>query len=326
MERDTYFDTLKVYLIVLVVFGHCLEVNLENRLNLAIYSTIYTFHMPLFVFISGYFSKQEKSKRVFFEKMLKLFETLIVFNVILRFFDFIHTDFTLVWLLIPAWILWYLLALIYWRGFIQITPPSIINSKKCMFSIGIICLLAGFIPIGYIASFQRSVSFFPFFLFGYLCSLNNINIRKHTFKLWHAIVLMVVLTLLYLLLNNNINSILYCATPYKDWRGIIYRTFLYLLSLIVGHAFVSIIDYVHSGRKPRIGTNTMFYFLYHAPFVILLKMIVVRFGLPTDFIYIVFYSIIIFLIVYLLEKSFILNKLINPFSYIYEKSVNRRRS
>lgn len=56
-NRNPYWDTLKGILIVLVVLGHT-----GTALGEKILSVIYSFHMPLFLFISGYFSKRDMSK------------------------------------------------------------------------------------------------------------------------------------------------------------------------------------------------------------------------------------------------------------------------
>lgn len=50
------FDNIKIVLIILVLFGHALEeISLENGYGI-IRACIYSFHMPVFIFISGYFS------------------------------------------------------------------------------------------------------------------------------------------------------------------------------------------------------------------------------------------------------------------------------
>ena len=51
-NRIDYIDTLKGILIILVVFGH-------TRINVNIQKWIYSFHMPLFLIISGFFYKQQ---------------------------------------------------------------------------------------------------------------------------------------------------------------------------------------------------------------------------------------------------------------------------
>lgn len=56
MERNYSFDFLKGCLIILVVWGHALQCYYGNGCWYnPIFNIIYTFHMPLFMFVSGYF-------------------------------------------------------------------------------------------------------------------------------------------------------------------------------------------------------------------------------------------------------------------------------
>ena len=56
MTRDLSFDVLKGILILIVVFGHALQFQYqEDCWSHPLFDGIYTFHMPLFVFVSGYF-------------------------------------------------------------------------------------------------------------------------------------------------------------------------------------------------------------------------------------------------------------------------------
>ncbi|MBR1769461.1 MAG: acyltransferase family protein, partial [Bacteroidales bacterium] len=56
-QRDTRFDTLKGFLILSVVFGHFfLYDQTHSVVSESITNFFYTFHMPLFVFLSGYFT------------------------------------------------------------------------------------------------------------------------------------------------------------------------------------------------------------------------------------------------------------------------------
>jgi fucose 4-O-acetylase-like acetyltransferase len=58
--RNYKIDNIKAFLIILVVFGHMLElVNMGG-----LYRLIYTIHMPVFVFVSGYFAKFNAKKIV----------------------------------------------------------------------------------------------------------------------------------------------------------------------------------------------------------------------------------------------------------------------
>jgi fucose 4-O-acetylase-like acetyltransferase len=62
MKRNELLDIIKGISIILVVFGHCIQFgNGINFLNSNIFfddiffKIIYSFHMPLFMIISGYF-------------------------------------------------------------------------------------------------------------------------------------------------------------------------------------------------------------------------------------------------------------------------------
>ncbi len=64
MQRDLSFDYMKGFLIFLVVLGHCPAILLMKE-GFDVYSDYlfvfcYSFHMPLFVFISGYFFAKKR--------------------------------------------------------------------------------------------------------------------------------------------------------------------------------------------------------------------------------------------------------------------------
>ena len=69
LRNNNYFiDNLKVILIFLVVFGHLIERYIDtNSTLLGVYMFIYTFHMPLFIFVSGFLSKKhlQEQKDIF---------------------------------------------------------------------------------------------------------------------------------------------------------------------------------------------------------------------------------------------------------------------
>lgn len=52
--RDYRLDRLRLLLMVLVVFGHLLELFPGAE---KLYRVIYSFHMPAFLFLSGYFAR-----------------------------------------------------------------------------------------------------------------------------------------------------------------------------------------------------------------------------------------------------------------------------
>lgn len=77
--RDPYLDLVKGILILLVIFGHMLELA-DGVVGDVIYHFIYFFHMPLFVLISGYLTKSVQSLRHCISRNTGLLETLIFFK------------------------------------------------------------------------------------------------------------------------------------------------------------------------------------------------------------------------------------------------------
>ena len=53
-ERSSKWDILKFAMIFLVVLGHAAEYNLRSSESMrSLFFFIYTFHMPVFIFVSG---------------------------------------------------------------------------------------------------------------------------------------------------------------------------------------------------------------------------------------------------------------------------------
>lgn len=81
MGRDLSFDFIKGVLIILVVLGHVIQglygIDNPDVWENLLFTIIYTFHMPLFIFISGYFFNHSL-KYSFFLLLKKKFLRLIV--------------------------------------------------------------------------------------------------------------------------------------------------------------------------------------------------------------------------------------------------------
>ena len=83
-ERDYFFDNARALLIFLVVFGHLMEpYRSSSGFITSLYLTIYSFHMPGFLFISGYFAKKA-GQAGYIEKLSK--KLLIPYFIFFAFF------------------------------------------------------------------------------------------------------------------------------------------------------------------------------------------------------------------------------------------------
>lgn len=58
--RFSYIDNLKGFLIILVVFGHCIQNFMPYYESNLLFRLIYSFHMPLFIFVSGFVSYKDQ--------------------------------------------------------------------------------------------------------------------------------------------------------------------------------------------------------------------------------------------------------------------------
>lgn len=59
--RDLKWDLIKAFAIFLVILGHCIQKMDPSWQQNLVQRFIYSFHMPLFMFISGYFATNSKN-------------------------------------------------------------------------------------------------------------------------------------------------------------------------------------------------------------------------------------------------------------------------
>lgn len=267
MEREYQYDNIKFFLIFLVVFGHLLEYISGSICN-NIYRIIYTFHMPVFIFITGYFAKFNKKKIIF-----QLFIPYLLLQTIYIIYDckyISHTNISFQFVT-PYWILWFLLTLIYYYLLIPlIDTDKTIN--KILFILGsiVISLFASATKnIGYYASLLRFFTFLPYFVLGYYFKksklkeyFNNNKIRWITGLL---ATLFVLLSSLYIIFNTKYTKyILYGSFSYNDaYYNMGMKAFLLILGLAWVIFFITIFPKKKLPFISYIGTNTFYIFILH---------------------------------------------------------------
>ena len=113
--RNAYFDNAKFVLIFLVVFGHMISpYRTDSSGMLSIYHFIFIFHMPVFILLAGYFSKNFH-KRILQKIFTKVALPYLAFQTIYTlYYSVLYTDetYTLQYL-VPRWAMWFLLSLIF---------------------------------------------------------------------------------------------------------------------------------------------------------------------------------------------------------------------
>ena len=174
-SRNYFLDNYKAFLILLVVIGHFIEPCYTNTLFLTVLKWfIFSFHMPAFIFISGYFSKKDMGLEKLIQKLVIpyfVFELLYYFLYVFV----IHKEIGL-YFNCPKFSLWYLMALFFWR----IATPYVKKIPGNLFIAITGGLLIGFTQLGNFFSIPRTLFFYPFFLAGYYFQESWFeSIRRH---------------------------------------------------------------------------------------------------------------------------------------------------
>lgn len=168
--RDSYWDNLKGILIILVVCGHLCERYIDDsNLLYHLWIIVYSFHMPLFIFVNGYFAR--KSSKPAEKKSLKMLKYYLLMQVLFVIGDWLirEKEFQISILSDPSYCCWYLLFLVYAYLFMKFLPKESDRVFKWLIiSIGL-SLLAGFdTSIGHAYGVGRTFYFLPYFILGAL--------------------------------------------------------------------------------------------------------------------------------------------------------------
>ncbi len=168
-NRSCYWDNIKGFLMILVVFAHFLYPFRDDSGMNWIVDSIYTFHMPAFVFVSGYFGKSEHSRS--FETLIKFAFLYFVFNGLTGLIYGMDS------LLVPLYSFWYLPALIVWR----LTAHRIAKLRYAMLILFAAALFGGFFhELGNTFAISRIIAFYPYYLAGYLLNSDDFLNKEKT--------------------------------------------------------------------------------------------------------------------------------------------------
>ena len=320
MERNLYLDNMKFILILLVVLGHFANLNRLIPIFGIVNNIIYSFHMPLFIFVSGYLSKKILAHRR--KEIDQVLYTYFVFEILNLAFTKItsigHGDYNV---FVPTDQNWYLLGIFFWRLFL----PYYYNFKKTTSFIAtvIIALSIGFYDqFNTFLGLYRIIYFMPFFVLGGICNdINYFRYRYSRFRymfltlLFASFLIIAIISLYSTELNK---AIAYAFTPFKGYSSpsikeellrFSLRSIGFIISLIISFCFLFIVPnkktfYTHLGK------HTLNVYLLHMFFVFLVNWIFEANNITifTMFITSIFTSILITVLL----SSDLVNKMMLP--------------
>lgn len=305
MSRDETLDSLKGFLILLVILGHLigsLKVPCEGVWNL-----IYTFHMPLFVLVSGYLSKRDYSDVSAIIKPLLVFQCI---NIILL--SILGSKFSITYFLIPHWTLWYLLSLAFWRLILRYTPEKLIGHPHTYLGITLLAtiIIGLFLPYGRVLSIQRTINFLPFFIMGYYFRTGQIKQKICNNTLTVILFILVSAICLLGIYPDNASILLRGADPYSI-SDLPAKIFILICTMVCIYAIWNLKREV--AWLAEIGKNSLMYYLYHGLIIeFILVPIVNYYNLPTGILCISAYFLLIIIITKLMNRFSVFIWIINP--------------
>lgn len=273
MERNAYFDNARATLIFLVVFGHMIQPFAAGSTEIyTLYTWIYMFHMPIFIFVSGFFAKGASDKSHLWKLVKKLLVPYLIFQVIYTGYYYMigKSDWD-AGLFHPHWSLWFLISLFCWHVlliFYKKLRPAI--GIPLSFAIGIVI---GYIePIGHTLSISRTFVFFPFFLIGYWMTEKHVQFLKKNIVKWTSVVVLAIAAVVIHLLPEIdtgwlLHSKSYAVLGVDDWYGGLLRLLVYVGSIVMAAGIAAWIPEKTIKKVTYIGTRTLYVYLLHGFFI-----------------------------------------------------------
>ena len=271
-KRSQKWDILKLILIFLVVLGHGVDYfTRSSEFMKGLFLFIYSFHIPVFIFVSGVFSKNTVNQKRFD----RIFGYLILYFAV-KLYPVIYRNLSGGKSGINWWsesgIPWFMFALFVFY------IVTILLRKLPRVAVLTVSLLAGcavgyFSFIGDFLVTSRIIVYYPFFFLGYCVEREQIeNIcRKKSMKIASLLVLTVFFAAVLMCSDELywLRPLLTGRNPFSalgqyENLGFIIRLAYYLFVLVIGGSVVSVIpDRDVSGVCAKLGQRTLAVYALH---------------------------------------------------------------
>ncbi|MFD5321579.1 acyltransferase family protein [Streptomyces sp. NPDC127098] len=267
--RDPYFDNAKYLAIVLVGIGHAwTPLRGDSRTAAALYDFVYTFHMPAFILLAGYFSRgytgrPEQLKRLITGIGLPylLFE---VGYILFKRWGDDDPDYPFS-LLDPYYVTWFLIALFVWR----LTSPIWRVVRWPLPIALVIATLASVSPhLGDDLNIQRVLQFLPFFVLGLLLRPEHFELlRRPSARPLAVAVLATGLAAAFWVSPQVEHSWFYRTNSAQEmgadaWAGVVATLGLFAAGLVLTAAFLALVP-TRATWFTALGAGTIYGYLLH---------------------------------------------------------------
>ncbi len=237
---------------MLVAIGHAWEPLPSGRLVEAAYTFVYTFHMPVFILIAGYFSRNFELRP---DRVWKLVTSLLVpyvlFEVLYTLFERVadKPDYALS-PLSPYWLLWFLPALFLWR----LSTPLWQSVRFPVLVSLVIAALATLSPAADGSlQIQRILQFLPFYVLGLRLRPEHFRLLRSTWvRIVSVPVFAVGLLVAYWLVPRTSTGWFYRKSStdrldMAEWTGPTVTVLLFVAAIVLGACFLAWVPRARAG-------------------------------------------------------------------------------
>ena len=258
-ERRFDIDNFKGILIFLVVFGHFLMPNSlrNNGLCYEIFSFIYFFHMPAFLFLAGLTTKKENLKK----NISKYIFLYFLFNFSMSIIDYFLNGIEISFIK-PYYSMWFLLSIIAYR-----TLVFYCNNKLLLIFSLIISFFSGFSNLDNTFALSRIIAFLPFFLVGYFFKEFFMNEKDNKYKrIFLMYFLSFIFTLIFIIFFSYITNFslsFYTMEEFQTYFQFVCRIVLIIVNIIFIIGLFMIIPNKRIFFLSKIGKYSLNIYLIH---------------------------------------------------------------
>ncbi len=173
--RDPLLDNAKFLAIILVVSGHLIEDLRDVPAAHALYFFVYLFHMPLFIVVSGYLSRNFTFSPGKARKLISgLAVPYVIFEVAYSLPRMILYGKLDISLLDPYYLTWFLMSLFLWR---LSTPVWLQLRRPLVVAVGL-SLLSGTSALPDELSMNRTLGLLPFYVAGLMLTPEHLEMLR----------------------------------------------------------------------------------------------------------------------------------------------------
>lgn len=280
-ERIYKFDNIKLLSILLVVVGHVIEPYTgKSDMFKSLFIFIYSFHMPLFIFISGLFQKRFSDTNKLKINKIAFYVTLgfllKILNALCRMVRTSRFSMDVFGGGAIDWFLFVLSMFMVTAYLIRKIHPAITLSVA--FVLGSISGYFSF--IGDELWLSRYFVFLPVYLIGYymtpelLIKIEKMHVTKiisGLFMLFYFVLCFRALPLVYKLRPLFTGRNPYSSSALFDGCGFQHRLLCYVISLTLCMAVFSFIPNIKVPILSNMGANTLSVYFWHRPILYLIS-------------------------------------------------------